>query len=184
VKVTAARRALSGTLTRISRLVPYARPEAAPVADWLASSPAGSAVRAMVQAAPATLTPVRHRAQPIAASIARLSITATCAYSLRRLLPIGARSVLAPLTALIVVQVTMYQTIRSALQRVVSVIARVLAALAFSFVIDLTWWSLAILIAPAWPSAMRCDWVSTCSRCRSAPCSSCRWTRGRLRSSG
>jgi uncharacterized membrane protein YgaE (UPF0421/DUF939 family) len=99
-----------------------------------------------VQAAPATLTLVRHRAQPIA-SIARLSITATCAYSLGRLLPTGARSVLAPLTAVIVVQVTMYQTIRSALQRVVSVIAGVLVALAFSVVVGFTWWSLAILIA-------------------------------------
>ncbi len=100
----------------------------------------------MVQAAPATLTLVRHKAQPIAASIARLSITATCACSLGRLLPTGERSVLAPLTALIV-QVTMYQTIRSALQRVVSVIAGLLVALAFSVVVGLTWWSLAILIA-------------------------------------
>jgi hypothetical protein len=55
--------------------------------------------------------------------------------------------VLAPLTALLVVHVSMYQTIRNALQRVASVVAGVLVAVAFSAVVGFTWWSMAILIA-------------------------------------
>ena len=53
---------------------------------------------------------------------------------------------LAPLTALLVVQVTMYQTLRSAVQRVVSVVAGVVVAVALSAVAGFTWWSLAILV--------------------------------------
>jgi hypothetical protein len=41
----------------------------------------------------------------------------------------------------------MYQTIRSALQRVVSVVAGVLVAVAFSALVGFTWWSLVIVIA-------------------------------------
>jgi Aromatic acid exporter family member 1 len=54
--------------------------------------------------------------------------------------------VLAPLTALLVVQVTMYQTLRSAVQRVVTVVAGVVVAVALSAVAGFTWWSLAILV--------------------------------------
>ncbi len=138
-------RTLSGILPRFA--VTSARPKAAPVAGRLASSPAGTAIKSVVQAAPGTLTLARHRAQPVAASIARLTVTATFAYLLAGLMPAGQRSVLAPLTALIVVQVTMYQTIRSAIQRVVSVVAGVLVALGFSAFVGFTWWSLTILIA-------------------------------------
>ena len=53
---------------------------------------------------------------------------------------------LAPLTALLVVQVTMYQTLRSAVQRVVSVVAGVVVAVALSAVAGFTWWSLTILV--------------------------------------
>lgn len=112
--------------------------------------PAGAmadTVRAVARAAPESLTVARHRAQPAAAYITRLTVTAVFAYVVARMLPGGSGSVLAPLTALIVVQVTMYQTIRSAIQRVASVVAGVLVALAVSAVTGLTWWSLAILIA-------------------------------------
>ncbi|MGN6680880.1 MAG: aromatic acid exporter family protein, partial [Streptosporangiaceae bacterium] len=137
-------RALGGLLPRIAGTI---HPKAAPVTSRLAGSQASVAVRSAVHSAPATLTLARHKAQPAAAWIARLTVTATFAYLLAGLMPAGQRSVLAPLTALIVVQVTMFQTIRSALQRVVSVVAGVLVALAFSAFLGFTWWSLAILIA-------------------------------------
>jgi hypothetical protein len=55
--------------------------------------------------------------------------------------------VLAPLTALLVVQVSAYQTLRSAVRRVASVVAGVLLALSLSAWVGFTWWSLGIAIA-------------------------------------
>jgi hypothetical protein len=101
----------------------------------------------VAQTAPATLTLVRRRAQPPAAYIARLTVTAAFAYLVALQLPVSPQPVLAPLTALLIVQATMYQTIRSALQRVVSVVAGVLVAVAFSALVGFTWWSLVIVIA-------------------------------------
>jgi aromatic acid exporter family member 1 len=113
----------------------------------LPDGPVGTTVRAVVQTAPATLTLVRRRAQPPAAYIARLTVTAAFAYLVALQLPVSSQPVLAPLTALLIVQATMYQTIRNALQRVVSVVAGVLVAVAFSTLVGFTWWSLAIVIA-------------------------------------
>ena len=65
------------------------------------------------------LTLVRRRAQPKAVYIARLTVTAVFAYLLALQLPGGSsRSVLAPLTALLVVQATLFHTIGSAIRRV------------------------------------------------------------------
>jgi hypothetical protein len=103
--------------------------------------------RAAVRAAPEHIALARLRAQPKAVFIARLTATAVFAYLLAWFLPGTARSVLAPLTAVLVVQATAYQTVRSAFQRVVSVVAGVLVALAFSAAVGLTWWSLGLTIA-------------------------------------
>jgi uncharacterized membrane protein YgaE (UPF0421/DUF939 family) len=108
-----------------------------------------AAVRVAAQRAPATLTVVRHRAQPTAVTIARLTSTAVFAYLLALVLTHTSRPVLAPLTALLVVQVSLYQTLRSAATKVASVMAGVLLAVAFSAWIGFTWWSLAIAIAIA-----------------------------------
>lgn len=113
----------------------------------LPDTPVGSAARAMAQTVPQTLTVVRHRAQPVAVFIARLTATAAVAYLFALLLPVSPPPVIAPLTALLVVQVTMYHTIRNALQRVVSVVAGVLIAVGFSVAVGFTWWSLVIVIA-------------------------------------
>lgn len=108
------------------------------------------AARAVAQRAPVTLTVVRHRAQPTAATIVRLAGTAVFAYLLALvLLPSAARPVLAPLTALLVAQVTLYQTLRSAIRRVASVVAGVLLAVALSVWVGFTWWSLGIVVAAA-----------------------------------
>lgn len=57
------------------------------------------------------------------------------------------RPVLAPLTALLVVQLTLYETLSSGLRRVVSVVAGVLVAVSLSTFFGLTWWSLGLAVA-------------------------------------
>ncbi|HEY2577057.1 MAG TPA: FUSC family protein [Streptosporangiaceae bacterium] len=107
----------------------------------------GAAAREVAQRTPATLTLARHRAQPTAVTVARLTSTAIFAYLLALLLTTTPRPVLAPLTALLVVQVSLYQTVRSAVTKVTSVVAGVLLAVALSAWVGFTWWSLAITIA-------------------------------------
>jgi Aromatic acid exporter family member 1 len=111
------------------------------------AAPFRTAVRATARRAQQRISIARSRAQPKATFIARLTATAVFAYLLAWILPGTARSVLAPLTAVLVVQATAYQTVRSAVQRVVSVVAGVLVALAFSTAVGLTWWSLGLTIA-------------------------------------
>jgi uncharacterized membrane protein YgaE (UPF0421/DUF939 family) len=59
----------------------------------------------------------------------------------------GSQPLLAPLTALLVVQVTLYSTLTAGLQRVASVVAGVTLAVVVSTVVGFSWWSLAVLIA-------------------------------------
>jgi hypothetical protein len=85
-----------------------------------------------------------------AAYITRLTATATFAYLLALLIPAGtSRPVLAPLTALLVLQASLYQTIRSGAKKVLSVIVGVLVAVGVSELIGFSWWLLALLIAAA-----------------------------------
>jgi hypothetical protein len=94
------------------------------------------------------LTLVRRRAQPAAVYITRLTLTAVFAYLLAQQLPgASSRSVIAPLTALLVVQATLFHTIRSAVQRVIGVTAGVLAAVAVAAYVPFSWWVLGLLIA-------------------------------------
>src|SRR5258708_39039914 len=89
--------------------------------------PMTAAARAVAKRTPETLTVVRDRAQPRAVTIVRLSVTAVFAYLLALvLLPGTVHPVLAPLTALLVAQVSLFQTLPSALQRVAAVVAAVL----------------------------------------------------------
>ena len=110
--------------------------------------PFRSAAKAVAQRQAGQLTVVRRRAQPTAVYIARLTATAVFAYMLAQLLPGGsARDVLAPLTALLVAQATLFNTIRSAIQRVGAVTAGVLAAVAVSAYVPFSWWVLGLLTA-------------------------------------
>jgi Aromatic acid exporter family member 1 len=85
-----------------------------------------------------------------AAYITRLTATATFAYVLATLLPgTSERPVLAPLTALLVLQASLYQTIRSGLKKVLSVTAGVLVAVGLAEFIGFSWWQLMMLIAAA-----------------------------------
>src|ERR1700761_657191 len=89
-------------------------------------------------------------ARPTVLHVSRLTATATLAYLLALLIPAGtARPVLAPLTALLVMQASLYQTIRSAVRKVGSVTVGVLGAVAVSEFVGFNWWLLAIVIAGA-----------------------------------
>jgi len=109
----------------------------------------GATARAVAQRAPQTLTVVRQRAQPTAVTVVRLTCTAVFAYLLALVLTSTPRPVLAPLTALLVVQVSLYQTLRSAVTKVASVVAGVLLAVGLSSWVGFTWWSLGITVAMA-----------------------------------
>ena len=103
----------------------------------------------MVRATPETLTLARRRAQPRAAYIARLTLTAVFAYLLALQFAGNKGPVLAPLTALLVIQVSLTHTLRSAARRVLSVVTGVLVAIGLSAVVGFTWWSLGLVIVAA-----------------------------------
>src|SRR3984957_12206967 len=108
-----------------------------------------AAARAVAQRTPVSLTVARQRAQPAAVTIVRLASTAVFAYLVALLLPVTSRPVLAPLTALLVLQVTLYQTLLSAVRRGGAVVSGVLLAVALSSWVGFTWWSLGLTIAVA-----------------------------------
>jgi hypothetical protein len=89
-------------------------------------------------------------ARPGLLFISRLSATATFAYLLALAVPAGtSRPVLAPLTALLVLQASLYRTIRSAIRKVLSVTVGVLVAVAVAEFIGFSWWQLALVITAA-----------------------------------
>src|SRR6202046_3325894 len=112
------------------------------------SESVSEAAKAVAKRQGEQLTLVRRRAQPAAVYITRITLTAVFAYVIALQLPGGSvRSVLAPLTALLVVQATLFHTIRSAVQRVIGVTTGVLAAVAVSAYVPFSWWVLGLLIA-------------------------------------
>jgi uncharacterized membrane protein YgaE (UPF0421/DUF939 family) len=106
-----------------------------------------AAARTITERAPVTLTVARHRAQPTAATIIRLTACAVFAYLIALPVPETSPPVLAPLTAILVLQVSIYQTLFSAVRRVAAVVTGVLIALGLSTWIGFTWWSLGLTIA-------------------------------------
>jgi uncharacterized membrane protein YgaE (UPF0421/DUF939 family) len=77
---------------------------------------------------------------------AKYALAGLLAYAAAQQLPSSPRPVLAPLTALLVVQTTLYETLTSGLQRVASVVAGVLGAVGFSTLAGLSAWSVALVI--------------------------------------
>ena len=84
---------------------------------------------------------------PAAVEIARLTAAAVMAYLLAWVITPGTTDLTAPLTALLVVQVSTVGTLRMSLVRVGAVLTGVLVAVAVSNFLGLTWWSLAIVVA-------------------------------------
>ncbi len=75
------------------------------------------------------------------------TLAAVLAYVVAQPFSDNPRPVLAPLTALLVVQLTLYDTFRHGLRRVAGVVAGVLVAVLFAEAVDLTWWSLGLMVA-------------------------------------
>ena len=114
------------------------------------NAPALSAVArvpaAAVAAVPAARGWVRRRAPMLGIRTAKTTGAAVAAFAAARAITGSAAPLLAPLTALLVVQVTFWSTLRSSVDRVASVVAGVLLAVAFSAVAGLSWWSLGTLV--------------------------------------
>jgi hypothetical protein len=96
---------------------------------------------------PSSWSELPSRLRPAAVEIARLTAAAVIAYLLALLVTPGTSDLTAPLTALLVVQVSTVGTLRMSLVRVGAVLTGVLVAVAVSNFLGLTWWSLAIVVA-------------------------------------
>jgi Aromatic acid exporter family member 1 len=91
-------------------------------------------------------TTYRGRGGPPGWRTAKTTLAAVLAYELARRLLHTPDPLLAPLTALLVAQITIVETVKSGLERIGSVVAGVLVAVLLSKVVGLSWWSLAIVI--------------------------------------
>ena len=76
----------------------------------------------------------------------RITVAATASYLVASLFFPHTQPLLAPLTAMLVVQVTPLSLLASGLDRVVAVVAGVALAIGFAAVVPLEWWSLGVLI--------------------------------------
>lgn len=76
----------------------------------------------------------------------RITAAATASYVVALVLFPDTKPLLAPLTAMLVVQVTPVSLLASGLDRVIAVVAGVALAVVFSAVVPLQWWSLGVLI--------------------------------------
>jgi hypothetical protein len=76
----------------------------------------------------------------------RITVAAVASYVAGLLLFPGTQPLLAPLTAMLVVQVTPMSLLASGLDRVVAVVVGVTLAVVFAALVPLEWWSLGLLI--------------------------------------
>ncbi len=76
----------------------------------------------------------------------RITVAAVASYVVATLFFPGTQPLLAPLTSMLVVQVTPVSLLASGIDRVVAVVAGVSVAVAFAAVVPLEWWSLGLLI--------------------------------------
>ena len=96
---------------------------------------------------PSLLVARRGRVRLRGVRTIKSTVAAVAAYVVALPLSDNPQPVLAPLTALLVVQLTLYDTVRRGLRRVAAVVLGVLFAAALSTVVPLTWWSLGLAIA-------------------------------------
>ncbi|MBA2955316.1 hypothetical protein GON03_13330 [Nocardioides sp. MAH-18] len=89
---------------------------------------------------------LRREWRSAAAWSARITVAAVTSYVVAVLIFPGTEPLLAPLTAMLVVQVTPVSLLSSGLDRVVAVVAGVALAVVFATAVPLEWWSLGLLI--------------------------------------
>jgi hypothetical protein len=90
---------------------------------------------------------LRRRGRSAALRALRLTGAAVASFVVADALLSGVVPILAPLTALLVVEVTLAGSLTSGVQRIISVVAGVFLAVGFSALVQLSWWSLGGLIA-------------------------------------
>ncbi|MFI7386409.1 aromatic acid exporter family protein [Streptomyces sp. NPDC049813] len=103
----------------------------------------------MREATDPLLNLVRRGKEPAVVQTVRSTAAAVISYVVAVRLSSEPVPLTAPLTALLVVQVTLFATIRTAISRVNAVVAGVLIAIGFSALVGLTWWSLGLIILAA-----------------------------------
>jgi uncharacterized membrane protein YccC len=90
---------------------------------------------------------VHEQTRPAVSKTARFTLAAVAAYVVAKWTFPNVDPLLAPLTALLVTQLTLSSIVHHFLDRVVSVVAGVLLAVGFSVWVGMSWWSLGLLIA-------------------------------------
>jgi uncharacterized membrane protein YccC len=93
-----------------------------------------------------TTTRLRNDGRAAVLWALRITIAAVASYVVATLFFPGTQPLLAPLTAMLVVQVTPVSLLASGLDRVVAVVTGVALAVGFAAVLPLEWWSLGLLI--------------------------------------
>ncbi|MFE6775570.1 aromatic acid exporter family protein [Streptomyces sp. NPDC057702] len=88
----------------------------------------------------------RRSRHPTVVQAMRSTAAATIAYVVALQISTEPVPLTAPLTALLVVQVTLYATLTTGVRRVNAVVCGVLIAIAFSSLVGLSWWSLGLII--------------------------------------
>ena len=145
----AARRRRSGRRPRRPRPAPR-RPSPVLTAAPDAGPPrtgADERMRAVRRLSTSPVRRLRTRGRSAAVRAIRLTGAAVAAFLVAELVGLDdPPPLIAALTALIVVQVTLTETLVNGLQRVASVVAGVLVALVFVSVVGLSWWSLGLLV--------------------------------------
>jgi Aromatic acid exporter family member 1 len=92
------------------------------------------------------LTEWRGRGVPPGLRTAKTTLAAVISWELARRLPGESLPVLAPLTALLVTQLTVVETVTGSLQRVGSVVVGVLLAVLLADLLGLQWWSVGLVV--------------------------------------
>lgn len=90
-----------------------------------------------------------RRRDPVVTQTLRSTAAATIAYVVALRLSREPVPLTAPLTALLVVQVTLYSTLTTGIRRVNAVVVGVVIAIGFSVLVGLSWWSLGLIILSA-----------------------------------
>ncbi len=88
-----------------------------------------------------------RRGQTPGLRTAKATLAVVAAYLLAEVLHLSEHPIVAALTALLVVQLTLYQTLIHGLGRIGGVLAGVLVAVGVANVVGLTWWSLGAVVA-------------------------------------
>ncbi|WP_435835474.1 FUSC family protein [Streptomyces avermitilis] len=111
---------------------------------------------------------VRRSREPVVVRTLRSTAAAVLAYLAGPWLSGDAQPLLAPVTAVLVVQVTLYATLTLGIRR----IAGVLIAVGFADTVGLTWWSLGLLVLIClWlGDLLHLGWEVCCVRCGPADC--------------